>query len=52
MPAVRLRSNLLLSNVSFSLKLLITSIFKRQKLHDFDLEDFLKMDHLISKSLF
>ena len=46
------RFNHLLSNLSFSLKLLITSFFKRQRLHDFDLEDFLKMDHLISNSLF
>ena len=34
------RSNHLLSNLSFSLKLLIASFFKRQRLHDFDLEDF------------
>ena len=46
------RSNQLLSNLSFSLKLLITSFFKRPRLHDFDLGDFLKMDHLILNSLF
>ena len=42
MPALR-HKNHLLNNLSFSLKLLITSFFKRQRFHDFDLEDFLKM---------
>ena len=50
------RSNRLLSSLSFSLKLHITSFSKWQRLHDYDTilypEDFLKMDHLISKSLF
>ena len=46
------RSNHLLNNLSFSLNLLTTSFFKRQRLHDFDLEDFLKMDYWISNSLF
>ena len=46
------RSNHLLSNLSFSLKLNITSFFKKQRLHDFYPEVFLRMDHLISKSLF
>ena len=52
MPALRHACNHLLSNLSFSLKLLITSFFKRQRMHDFDPEDFLKVDHLISNSLF
>ena len=50
------RSNRLLSKLSFSLKLHITSFSKRKRLHNYDTilypEDFLKMDHLISKSLF
>ena len=52
MPALDTRSSHLLSNLSFSLKLVITSFLKRQRFHDFDLEDFLKMDHLISDFLF
>ena len=46
------RFNHLLSNHSFSLKLLITSFFKSQRKHDFDPENFFRMDHLISNSLF
>ena len=42
----------LLSNLSFSLKLLITSFFKRQRKHDFNPENLFRMDHLISNSLF
>ena len=42
----------MLSNLSFSLKLLLTTLFKRQRLHDFDQEDFLKMNCWISNSLF
>ena len=37
--------------LSFSLKLHIRSFFKRQRL-DFDSENFLEIDHVISKSLF
>ena len=50
------RSNRFLINLSFFLKLNIASCSKRQKLRDFDTilysDHFLKMDHLISKSLF
>ena len=56
-------TSLSLKLLTFSLKLLvnfeivnflfeISSFFNRQRWHDFDLEDFLKMDHLISNSLF
>ena len=46
------RFNHLLSNLSFCLKLLITSFFKRQRLLDFDPKNFFKMDHLIPNFLF
>ena len=45
----------LLSNLSFPLKLHITSFSNRQRLYDFNIilcpEHFLKMNHLMSKSL-
>ena len=49
--AYSLRSNYLLSNLSFSLIVHITSFWKRQRIHDFDTilypEYFAKMEHLI-----
>ena len=47
------RSNCLLSNLSFSLKLHITSFSWRQRLHDFDKilypEDFLHFQHILQQ---
>ena len=45
MPALRHKIQSLVEKHLLHFELLIISFFKRQRLHDFDSEDFLKMDH-------